>query len=326
MRAGAVPEDEFARLYRTRVLPLFARSETGMLKGASGVPIYYRGLKPAAGADGKIAGTVVIAPGYSESLGKYSEVAFDLLQSGFAVVLYDHRGQGRSGRLLPDSRRAHIDDFENLVHDLHALNAQVIRPRFPGPYFLLAHSLGGVVGARALEEFPDDFTAAVLSSPMLMVKVNPWLRAPLQWALAGLSRLGWDQFYVRGPVDPRGFTFAGNSVSHSQVRYETLQIGLSRLEPEAQVWGVTARWLIEAWRGTEVTRREAARARAPILLLQAGDDRYVVNAAQDEFCRAAPSCRLLRFPEGKHELLMEADVVRTPALNAALAFWARPKF
>ena len=43
---------------------------------------------------------VVICPGRIESYVKYAELAYDLFHLGFDVLIIDHRGQGRSGRLL----------------------------------------------------------------------------------------------------------------------------------------------------------------------------------------------------------------------------------
>ncbi|MCT6568541.1 alpha/beta fold hydrolase, partial [Staphylococcus aureus] len=43
---------------------------------------------------------VVVVPGRIESYVKYPEVAYDLFQQGYDVIVLDHRGQGRSGRIL----------------------------------------------------------------------------------------------------------------------------------------------------------------------------------------------------------------------------------
>lgn len=56
---------------------------------------------------------VVICPGRIESYVKYAELAYDLFHLGFDVLIIDHRGQGRSGRLLADPHlgqigRAHV--------------------------------------------------------------------------------------------------------------------------------------------------------------------------------------------------------------------------
>lgn len=64
---------------------------------------------------------VVICPGRIESYVKYAELAYDLFHSGFDVMIIDHRGQGRSGRLLSDTHRGHVVRFSDYVDDLAAL-------------------------------------------------------------------------------------------------------------------------------------------------------------------------------------------------------------
>ncbi len=48
---------------------------------------------------------IVISPGRSESYVKYLEVAYDFYHLNFDVVVIDHRGQGRSGRVLSDPQK-----------------------------------------------------------------------------------------------------------------------------------------------------------------------------------------------------------------------------
>ncbi len=61
---------------------------------------------------------VLICPGRIESYVKYAEVAYDLFHCGFDVMIIDHRGQGRSGRLLSDTHRGHVVNFSDYVDDL----------------------------------------------------------------------------------------------------------------------------------------------------------------------------------------------------------------
>ncbi len=64
---------------------------------------------------------VVICPGRIESYVKYAELAYDLFHLGFDVLIIDHRGQGRSGRLLADPHLGHVNRFNDYVDDLAAL-------------------------------------------------------------------------------------------------------------------------------------------------------------------------------------------------------------
>ena len=69
----------------------------------------------------------------------------------------------------------------------------------------------------------------------------------------------------------------------------------------------------------------ADRIKTPLLLLQAGEDSVVDNAAQDAFCAKArcEGGKPLRIEGAWHELFIEADPQRQPALSATLAFFER---
>lgn len=61
-----------------------------------------------------------------ESYVKYAELAYDLFHLGFDIFIIDHRGQGRSGRMLSDPHRGHVDHFNDYVEDLAAFWQQEI--------------------------------------------------------------------------------------------------------------------------------------------------------------------------------------------------------
>lgn len=324
VQAWAIGEENYLETFHLKVAPFFATGVPGELPGQEGVRIAYRRfINPAAHA------SVLVLPGYSENQEKYAEVAYDLYQAGYSVFILDPRGQGGSGHLLADLQKAHIDEFENFIKDLKAFYRTAFALRTgtqkPEPRFLLAHSMAGLIAARYLEEYPSDFDAAVLSAPMFGLTINAYLRAPLQILLSGLSWLGWDQFYMRGPRDPREFTFTTNTVTHSSARYETLQIEPTRRAPEVNVWGLTARWLVQAFRGMKLTLNDARQATTPILLFQAGEDSFVLPEPQEQFCTQAQNCRLEKFSEARHEILMESDSTRSPAFAQLLNFFATTK-
>ena len=71
---------------------------------------------------------IVVCPGRIESYIKYAELAYDLFHLGFDVLIIDHRGQGLSGRMLPDTHRGHVDNFSDYVDDLAAFWQQEVQP------------------------------------------------------------------------------------------------------------------------------------------------------------------------------------------------------
>ena len=62
--------------------------------------------------------------------------------------------------------------------------------------------------------------------------------------------------------------------------------------------------------------------RLPILMGSASQDTFVNSVVHLEACARLPACRLLQYPESRHELLMEIDAVRSPWLNEIERFFA----
>ena len=110
---------------------------------------------------------LIIVPGRSESYLKYQELAFNFYQQGYNVFIIDHRGQGLSGRLLKNPNKGYVEDFQDYVDDLHYFIESVVVKHCAAKPFLLAHSMGGAIAARFMQDSPDAIKAAVISSPML---------------------------------------------------------------------------------------------------------------------------------------------------------------
>jgi alpha-beta hydrolase superfamily lysophospholipase len=105
---------------------------------------------------------VVVAHGYGEHIGRYERVADALVGNGAVVYAVDHVGHGRS-----EGERVLVEDFEDVVGDLHEL-AETARRENPGlPVVLLGHSMGGLIAARYAQRYGDTLTALVLSSPVV---------------------------------------------------------------------------------------------------------------------------------------------------------------
>ena len=61
---------------------------------------------------------VILVNGRVENILKWTEIAQDFYGQGYDVLLFDHRGQGYSQRLLSDSEKGHLDEFRFYAQDM----------------------------------------------------------------------------------------------------------------------------------------------------------------------------------------------------------------
>jgi len=132
-------------------------------------------------------GTVVLLQGRTEFIEKYFETVRDLRARGFAVAIFDWRGQGLSDRALSDRQKGYVRNFRTYITDLEAMMEQVVLPDCPPPFFALAHSMGGAVLIRACHDGSRWFDRMVLSAPM--IALLPGRLTHVAGPLARLMRL-----------------------------------------------------------------------------------------------------------------------------------------
>ncbi|STS87494.1 Lysophospholipase L2 [Klebsiella variicola] len=133
-------ENAFAAFSMGPLTDFWRQREEAEFKGVDDVPVRF--VRFCTQNNDRL---VLICPGRIESYVKYAEVAYDLFHSGFDVMIIDHRGQGRSGRLLSDTHRGHVVNFSDYVDDLAALWQQQVVPGHWRKRFILAHSMGGAI-------------------------------------------------------------------------------------------------------------------------------------------------------------------------------------
>jgi lysophospholipase len=307
-----------------QALPDFWREQAveGSFTAADGVIIHYAALRQA-----KVDRAIVIVNGRVESYLKYQELAWDLWRQGYSLYLIDHRGQGLSERLLVNTDKGYVGEFDDYVRDLKQFHDQIIAPDQPTKLFLLAHSMGGAIAAHYMARWPTEITAAVLSSPMMGINLDrlpTWLVRGVAVSIDTVGRWWGEPPYAPGQGDyqPRGFD--NNGLTHSASRYALFRQQYEQV-PQLKLGGVTAHWLREAIMASQRAIEQAGPIRTPLLVLQASEDEVVDNAAQAAFCVNAPCYggQPLRIEGAWHELFIEADAQRLPALNATLAFFAQ---
>ncbi|GAB7262047.1 lysophospholipase L2 [Dickeya ananatis] len=267
---------------------------------------------------------VVVLPGRTDSYVKYAEVAYDLFQCGYDVLMMDHRGQGRSGRLLRDGHRGHVNRFSDYVDDVATLWQQQVAP---GPYtrrFALAHSMGGAILAQFLARQPQAFDAAAFCAPMcgILLPMPRWLAwRILAWAE---RRPGIRDYYAIGTRPWRPLPFMANELTHSRERYRR-HVRFYADDPDLRIGGPTYHWVREALLVEEQLLQQAPAITTPLLLLQAQEEQVVDNRSQDAFCQALAAAghpcvggRPYVVRGARHDILSEKDAMRADAFGQIL--------
>jgi len=128
----------------------------GRFPGAAGGEIYWQAWSP----DAPIA-VVLLAHGYAEHSGRYAHVAARLDRAAYAVYALDHRGHG-----LSDGTRGTLDSFAAVRDDLARLRELAGEAHPHVPFFLLGHSLGGLIALDYATSGGDEGLAGlILSAP-----------------------------------------------------------------------------------------------------------------------------------------------------------------
>lgn len=273
-------------------------------------------LWPSEGSD---RGTVLILQGRAEFIEKYFEVVAELRSRGWAVVAFDWRGQGGSGRLLADPHRGHVRHFSDFQHDLAAVQAAIAARQGPhrSALHVLAHSMGGCIALTAAADGLLQADSLVALTPMLGLSLVE--RPALARGLSGLLNLiGLGELSVPGgrTVSISTMPFEGNLLCADRARYDRNAALAEALGPRA-IGSPTIGWVAAAFEAMKRLEGDAATAaiRLPVLLVAAGDDPICSTPAIELFAQRLPNAELLVVAGARHEILHETDDLRS-------IFWA----
>lgn len=308
-------EQNFQHLMHHDIANLWAARQQGCFAGVDDVPIHWISV-----TDPTHQQAVILVTGRNETFWKYREVIYELHCQGFDVYAHDHRGQGESGRLTPDREVGYVRHFDDYVEDLHRFMVGVVEPRGYQHKFMLAHSMGGTIGALFLAKYGNNFTSAVLNAPMFGIHMNRFERfllKPLAYLVNSVQR---QPSYLLGKNAYKVKPFEKNDQTQSSLRYWWAK-GIYTQYPELKIGGASAHWVLQALKASEQCLANANAIQVPVLLLQAEKDTIVDNCAQRQFCEKNTLLTLHTVEQGYHELLLEMDAIREKALKQTLAFF-----
>lgn len=306
-----IGEEDYPEIMRTKVTSWRKHHlRSGKLKTPGGVTLqYYYALRPEA------KGTVVFLHGYCEFIGKYRELLYYFYQNGYNVFFHEQRGHGRSSRARGVGPEfVYVRSFRDYERDLKSLLDYKYLPllekavprseQMAHRLFLFGHSMGGAVASLFLEDYPEYFDAAILSSPMHEMimgsgKLPSWkIRSILTYAR--ISRKDKKPLPGSKGFQPDVRFEDSSSMSVNRFAYtQRLRIHY----PEYRTSGTTYGWVRAGLTAQKRIRKHADRVQVPVLLLQSGRDALVRPQAQAAFARRSRQTRLIRFPDAKHELM-----------------------
>ncbi len=269
------------------------------------------------------AGTVLIFPGRNEHVEKYGRTAARLAGMGYTTAAIDWRGQGHSDRAEGARDLGHVDDFTHYQRDVAAYVGVVRRAGLPEPYFLLAHSMGGAIGLRALAEGLE-VRAAAFSAPMWGIQMSAYIR-PVARGVSAVGRTRHLRFR-EVPVGRRESylvvtPFPENALTSDEDTYAWM-VSQAVHDPRLALGRPTWSWLHEALTETRHLRTIPKPA-VPAYVGVAGADTIVDNRAIRRVAATWSGVRLEDYEGARHELLMERAEIRDRFLHTVEALFRR---
>jgi lysophospholipase len=267
-------------------------------------------------------GTICLVHGRTEYIEKYFETIVDFQKRGFDVATFDWRGQGGSERLIANPKLGYVEDFTDYLTDLISFHTEILLPDCPGPYFLVGHSMGGLVSLFAAARDRLMFDRVFLSAPM--VAVDSGLSVSTAANVLGFGKfigLGSMPLYPWDFPHPSEKTFPGNDITSDYGRYMRMVKTLDR-RPDLEIAAPTIGWGAESFKAMLYANRAEfpAEIKIPVLMLGAASDSVVSTPAIEQLGMNARIARHAVIPNSRHEIFMETDAVRAQALAAFDAF------
>ena len=260
---------------------------------------------------------VILVNGRVENILKWTEIAQDFYAQGYDVLLFDHRGQGYSQRLLNDGEKGHLDEFRFYVEDMAEIieNLTALYP-YPNQY-ILAHSLGALVATYYLANCDHHIQRAVFSAPFFGMPLKHPVRDEMLLSLMMLFGQGKRYVFGKGPYKPANLQ--ENNLSHDATRMQWMnEVNLAN--PDIRLGGPTFRWVHLCLNAIKHLPNIIRRVETLVLVLEAEEEKIVDNKTLEKLTALFAHGRLRKIARAKHEILFETDDIRTPTLQHIYAF------
>jgi len=259
---------------------IFIPLETGCLQRPSPLGASLTGFRPQ-----NYKATVFILHGYLGHCGLLSKLIKYLVESGFAVAVFDLPGHG-----LSSGERTAIDDFTQYSQSLNDFMG-IIKPRLHGPYHIIGHSTGAAVVVDYLLGGGDDcFDKVILTAPL--ERSDWWL----------LSKIGFSISRRFSRFLPRVFR---------RVSSDRDFLRFVKYKDPLQAKKISLKWVGAMFKWDEKIAG-AKNSQRPMLVIQGTKDNIISWKYNLKFIQSKFSNTQIKLVEkGGHELFNESEEIRT---------------
>ena len=267
-----------------------------------------------------VLGTIFFLNGHREFIEKYSGTFEFFIKKGFNVSTLDWRGWGLSDRPFPSRPKIqHISSAEEYQLDLDAVIGLAKQKKLTTPWYLVAHSLGCLIGLRRLTSEPQSFDKYIFLSPLW--GNFPFISGPIQRLVIkfekALRLLGLIMLTQQNPEKYKPYSltvdFKTNTLTSDKEQFNRLQTILKenrRLHSGTPTLGYVIAILkeIEALNLATIPSRK-------ILVLLAGKEQITDNVAVMQLIHRYAFINTATINKAKHEILIEKEEIRREALS-----------
>ena len=275
---------------------------------------------------GKIPDAVVVClPGLSEFSEKYFELAHDMLDRNMAFWVLDWQGQGRSDRPQINPQRRYVASFDDDIDDLQFFLTEYVKHAAVHPdvgrlpMVMIAHSMGANIGLRYLAKYPDMFSCAAFTAPLIAIRATAFLPKQIALGMSEVLQLFLARSYVAGGKDwsPDVRANPAKNIFSSDPMRCTIHNAWCQADARLQVGDVTYGWVHAALNSCAILQKRgtAEAIQIPCLFGLAEKEMLVDNRAARKFAARIKNAKILELPGAFHEILMEKNDIRNRFLQ-----------
>ena len=207
-------------------------------------------------------GVIVLIHGLSDHAGRFRHVGSYFASSGYAMILADLPGHGRSF-----GKRGHLHSFDKVMDDISIFLAEARRRHPTLPLVLYGHSMGGNLVMNYLIRNKPNVAGAIVTSPWLRLN----FKLPLYKAiLATLVNLVFPSMTQPDGIIP-------SFLSHDE------EVARKYIADPLVHHRISVRTYLEISHAGEYALKHADEVACPLLLMHGTDDHLTSFSASREF-------------------------------------------